>query len=189
MMLSGTSGVSPALSTLTAGKTDMYTAGTCAAGLRAFYPGSRLLYALDLGEAVPLGGTLTLTTCGHSANNTVLYVGSGCPTWDRPFGCVAGNDNAAACGPNAFASTLAITATQSRYYIQLGGFNSVAVTSGLGWSYTAATRSASGSRSRSRSASGSRSRTRSSSGSRSRSASGSRSRSASRSKKPKRARV
>ena len=182
-MLSGTSGVSPALSTLTAGKTDMYTAGTCAAGLRAFYPGSRLLYALDLGEAVPLGGTLTLTTCGHSANNTVLYVGSGCPTWDRPFGCVAGNDNAAACGPNAFASTLAITATQSRYYIQLGGFNSAAVTSGLGWSYAAATRSASSSRSRSRTRSASSIR------SRTRSASGSRARSASRSKKPKRARA
>ena len=144
----------------------MYTAGTCAAGLKAFYPGSRLLYALFLGSGVPLGGTLTLTTCGHSANDTVLYVGTGCPTWALPFGCVAGNDNAAAgpaCGSNALASSVAIVATQLTYYVQLGGLNGAAVTSGLGWSYAVRGASSSGSatRSRTRSRSGSRSASRS----------------------------
>ena len=79
--LNGTSGVAPRVSTAVAGTPGMYTAGSCASGLGAFYPGSRLLYVLELGAAVPLGGTLTLTTCGHSTDNTVLYVGSGCPTW------------------------------------------------------------------------------------------------------------
>ena len=153
----------------------MYTAGSCATGLGAFYPGPRLLYALFLGAATPLGGVLTLTTCGHTANNTVLYVGTGCPTWALPFNCRAGNDNAAApgCGANALASTVAIVATQPTYYVQLGGMNGEAVVSGLAWSYTGAsspTRSGSGSRSRSRSASGSRSRSRSGSRSRSRKA-------------------
>ena len=102
----------------------MYTAGSCATGLGAFYPGSRLLYVLDLGEATPLGGTLTLTTCGHSTNNTVLYVGTGCPTWALPFACRSGNDNAAgpACGSNPLASTVAITAAQVTYYVQVGGW-------------------------------------------------------------------
>ena len=152
----------------------MYTEGTCAAGLGAFYPGARLLFALDLGSATPLGGTLTLTTCGHTADNTVLYVGGGCPTWAQPFGCVAGNDNAAAptCSGNSLASSLSITASQPVHYVQLGGYNGAAVTSGLGWAYAApVTRSGSGSRSRSGSRSGSRSRSRSGSrsGSRSRS--------------------
>ena len=158
----------------------MYTAGSCAAGYKTFFPGSRLLYALDLGSATPLGGTLTLTTCGHSANNTVLYVGTGCPSWDRPFGCLAGNDNAAgpACGGNAFASTVALVAQQSNYYVQLGGVNGVDVVSGLGWAYAPppVAGSASKSCSRSRSRSASVSRTRSRSGSRTRSRSGSRSR-------------
>ena len=161
----------------------MYTAGTCAAGLGAFYPGARLLYALFLGEATPLGGTLTLTTCGHSANNTVLYVGTGCPTWALPFACVAGNDNAAgpaACGGNPFASAVAIVATQLTYYVQLGGLNGAHVTSELAWSYAgASSRSGSGSRSRSRS------RSRSCSGSRSGSRTSSRSGSRSRSRKAK----
>ena len=157
----------------------MYTAGSCASGLGAFYPGSRLLYVLELGAAVPLGGTLTLTTCGHSADNTVLYVGSGCPTWALPFNCRAGNDNAAGgCGSNAFASTVMITVAQPTYYVQLGGMGGAPVTSGLGWSYAppssltpSGSRSHSGSRSRSVSGTvtATHSRTRSHSASRSRS--------------------
>ena len=102
----------------------------------------------------------------------MLYVGTGCPTWALPFNCRAGNDNAAgpACGGNGLASTVAVTATQATYYVQLGGVNGAAVVSGLRWAYAApGTRSASGSRTRSRSASRSRSRSGSRSGSRSRS--------------------
>ncbi len=170
--LSGTSGVAPRLSTATAGQPAMYTVGTCAAGLRAFYPGPRLLYSLYLGSGVPLGGALTITTCGHTANDTVLYVGTGCPTWAQPFGCLAGNDNAAACGSNALASTVTVTATQPTHYVQVGGMNGELVVSGLAWSYAPAssspsrTRSRTGSRTRSRTSSRTSSRTRSQSRSR-----------------------
>jgi hypothetical protein len=174
--LAGTSGVVPPLSTAVDGQRGMYTTGACSAGLSTLYPGPRLLYALDLGEATPLGGTLTLTTCGHSANNTVLYVGVGCPTWAMPFGCLAGNDDAPAvgpgsCGGNRRASSVAVAATQRVLYVQLGGANGELVTSGLSWRYAAASRSASGTRSRTRSRSGTRTRSKtgSRSGSRSRS--------------------
>ena len=173
--LSGSSGTAPALATAAAGAPGMYTAGSCAAGYKTFFPGARLVYALDLGAATPLGGTLTLTTCGHSANNTVLYVGTGCPSWAQPFGCLAGSDNAPACAANPLASTVALVVTQSNYFIQLGGVNGAEVVSGLGWAYAAPAPTLS------RSGSGSRSRTRSRSGSRTRSASGTRSRS----RKPK----
>jgi hypothetical protein len=147
----------------------MYTSGTCTTGLRAFFAGSRLLYAIFLGAAVPLGGSLTVTSCGLTANNTVLYVGTGCPAWERPFGCLAGNDNAA-CGGNALASTVSVKATQAVYYVQLGGMYGEPVTSGLQWSYAPPSRSATTSRSGSRSASRTRSRSRSASRSRSRKA-------------------
>lgn len=183
--LAGQSGIAPPLSTTTSGSPGMYTSGTCESGLRAFYPGSRLLYALDLGATTQLGGTLTVTTCGHSANNTVLYAGTGCPSWDRPFGCVVGNDNSptGSCDSNALASTVSLTAMQATYFLQLGGFNGAQVTSGLRWRYNAPPTSGSGSRSstlsRSRSRSRSLSRSPSAPGSRSRSmhASGSKSRS------------
>jgi hypothetical protein len=172
-LLAGASGSAPPLSSRVDGTPGMYTAGTCAAGLRAFFPGSRLLYSLFLGATTPLGGVLTVTTCGLSANNTVLYVGTGCPAWDRPFGCVVGNDNAAApaCGSNALASTASVTASQLVYFVQLGGLNGEDVTAGVAWSYAApaASRSASGTRSRSRSRSRSRTRSRSRSASASRS--------------------
>jgi hypothetical protein len=119
----------------------MYTAGSCATGLSAFYPGSRLVYALFLGPATPLGGTLTLTTCGHTTNNTAVYVGTGCPTWDRPFGCLAGNDNAedagAACDGNPLASTLVLRGVPARsLYVQVGGVSGAPVVSGLRWAYS-----------------------------------------------------
>lgn len=173
---------------------NMYTAGTCSTGLRAFYPGSRLLYVIELGSLTPLGGVLTITTCNHSANNTVLYVGTGCPTWALPFGCLAGNDNAGdagvgsvvttACAANPRASSIIVPGVLSRtLHIQIGGYGGAPIVSGLAWSYapvasrsatapvtrrTTDTRSATRSRTRPRTASSSGTRTGSAMGSRSR---------------------
>ena len=83
----------------------MYTSGSCSSGFRTFFPGSRLVYSLFLGVDVELGGVRTVTTCGVTRNNTVLYVGTG-PTWSQPFGCIAG-------------SALALPATQRNYFIQV----------------------------------------------------------------------
>ena len=172
--LVGNSGVAPAASTAASGNGGMYTSGSCATGFKAFFMGPRLAYAIFLNASTPLGGVLSLTTCGHTADNTVLYVGTGCPTWAAPFGCVAGadgGDGSSACGSNALAAALTVTATQQVYYVQLGGFAGAPVTSGLAWSYAPPPQTRSGS------ATGSRSRTRSRSRSRTRSASATRSRS------------
>lgn len=139
----------------------MFTSGTCAYGFRTFYPGSRLVYALYLGDGVPVGGTLTVTTCGKAGpgNDTVLYVGTGCPTASSSFGCLVGNDDATAppCAANGLASTLKITATQRSYFLQLGGVNGRDVTAGLAWMYAPPPASPSGSRTPSRSHTRSRS--------------------------------
>ena len=175
LSLTGTSGTSPPVRASVAGNPGLFTSGSCAAGFKTFLPGPRLVFLIDLGEDAPLGGVLTVTTCGHSADNTVLYVGTGCPVWAAPFGCLRGNDNAGddggvgACAANPRAAALALPAVASRvYFVQVAGYGGSPVVSGLGWSYAPpATRTASRTRSRSRAA-GSRAQSSSRSGSRSR---------------------
>jgi len=182
--------VAPSLAS-THGNAALFTSGTCSGGgFRTFYPGPRIVYYLYLGEGAPLGGALTVTTCGATANNTVLYVGTGCPTWSQPFACLRGNDDAAddgvaACPGNPRASTLVIPDARSRsYFVMAGGANGADVRTGLTWSYApAAAASGSGSASKRPAAS------QSAKASRSRTASRTRSRSATRTRtrKPKRA--
>ena len=107
------------------------------------------MYRLSLGDGVPTGGTLTLSTCGLTANNTVLYLGTGCPTWFGSFNCLRGNDNGApACGANALASSLSHVTASSVYFVQVGAAAGGSVVSGLSWSYAPPSRSATQSRSR-----------------------------------------
>ena len=75
-----------------------------------------------------MGGTLTLSTCGLTSDNTVIYAGRGCPTSAADFACVAGNDNADddggdECTENPGASTLVLFPTTARtYFIEIGGY-------------------------------------------------------------------
>lgn len=147
-VLRGTSGSAAPLTSSKHGNSGMYTSGTCLSGFRTFFPGPRLVYALYLGASTPLGGTLTITTCGRTANNTVLYVGTGCPTWSVPFNCLAGSDNDATCG---LASRIVLTGvSQNTYFIQLAGYAGQPVTSGLAWSYAIPSKSPTPSRTKSR---------------------------------------
>jgi hypothetical protein len=134
-----------------AGVGGLYTSGSCARGLSALFPGPRALFFLDLGVGTPLGGTLVVTTCGATANNTVLYVGTGCPSWAVPFACRVGNDDAGddpaaaalppalgggGCPSNRQASTAVLPGVGARaYFIQLGGYLGAPVVSGLAWRY------------------------------------------------------
>lgn len=175
MLLSGSNGTAPPVSSRARGNIGMYTTGSCEAGYGAFAPGARLVYLLSLDAATPPGGTLTLSTCGLTTNNTVLYVGKGCPTWFGSFQCVRGNNNAGelvasqACATNAFASTLSITVSSSytRFFVQVGEYAGAELVSGLSWSYRLA--SASPTASRSRAATATRTRSRSAVASKSRS--------------------
>ena len=155
----------------------MYTTGSCPSSYSTFMPGPRLVYLLNLGDSTPLGGTLTLSTCGLTSGNTVLYVGTGCPTWFGSFLCLRGNNNAGeilpaqGCTANALASTVSITVSSyTKYVVQLGEFNGGDVVSGLSWRYEAPRASPTTSRTRSSTASRTRTRSRTVSKSRSRKA-------------------
>ena len=153
----------------------MYSSGSCPVGYSTFLTGPRLVYRISLSDALPLGGTLTLSTCGLTTNNTVLYLGTGCPTWFGSFNCLRGNDDAgsvagSSCASNPLASTLSHVASSRIYFVQLGTSSGVDVVSGLSWSYRVASASPTTSRSRSRTVSPTRTRSSTSSKSHSRKA-------------------
>ena len=167
------SGAFPVTSTADAGNVGMYTSGSCAAGYQSFAPGPRLVYRITLSDALPLGGTLTLSTCGLTTNNTVLYLGTGCPTWSGSFNCLRANDDAAgaaACAGNPLASTLSHATSSRMYFVQVGAANGGEVVSGLSWSYAVASVTRTRTRSRSRTATPTRTRSKTASASRSRKA-------------------
>ena len=169
---SGANGTFPIASSAVAGNVGMYTSGSCA-GFSTFFPGSRLVYRIALIDGTPLGGTLTLSTCGLTLNNTVLYLGTGCPTWALPFGCLRGNDDAGdaagqSCPSNPQASTISIVATSRFFFVQLGTSSGADVVSGLSWSYAAPRPTPTSTRTRSRTASPTRTRSATRSKSRSR---------------------
>ena len=173
---SGASGTFPVASSADAGNAGMYTSGSCAVGYQSFIPGPRLVFRIILSDVLPLGGTLTLSTCGLTTNNTVLYLGTGCPTWFGSFNCLRGNDDAGdvagqACPGNPRASTISAVASSRFFFVQLGASSGAEVVSGLSWSYSVpvASRTSTNSRSRSRSRTASPTRTRSATASKSRS--------------------
>jgi hypothetical protein len=124
---------------------------------------------LVLDGSTPLGGVLSLSTCGLTSGNTVLYVGTGCPTWFGSFLCLRGNDNAGdvagqACAANPLASTLSVALSASRVVFIMAGANDGSdVATGLRWSYAAPspTRSPSRTNSRARAVSATRTKRRS----------------------------
>jgi hypothetical protein len=147
------SGTFPVISSADAGNAGMYTSGSCALGYQTFVPGPRLEYRITLSDALPLGGTLTLSTCGLTSNNTVLYIGTGCPTWFGSFNCLRGNDDAvgvATCAGDPLASALSHITTSRLYFVQVGTASGGEVVSGLSWSYVAPRPSPTSTRTRSR---------------------------------------
>ena len=156
-----------------AGNAGMYTSGYCAVGYQSFVPGPRLVYRITLSNELPVGGTLTLSICGLTSNDTMLYLGTGCPTWFGSFNCLRGNDDAfgvATCAGNPLASVLTHVASSRIYFVQLGTSSGAEVVSGLSWSYRAASASPTSTRTRSRTASPTRTRSATRSKSRSRKA-------------------
>ena len=138
-VLSGASGTAAAAASASDGNVAMYTSGTCGAGYKSFVNGPRLVFRLMLNETLPLGGNLTLSTCGLTRNNTVLYVGTGCPVTSSSFNCLRGNDDAGslACPANSLASQLSLVADTRTFFVQVGAWSGADFVSGLSWSYAA----------------------------------------------------
>ena len=171
-MQSGVSGTFPVVSSANAGNAGMYTTGSCALGYSSFVPGPRIVYRITLSNELPVGGTLTLSTCGLTTNDTVLYLGSGCPTWYGSFNCLRATDDgvgAAACTGNPLASVLSHVTASRLYFVQVGAASGGEVVSGLSWSYAVASSMRTMTRTRTRSRTASPTRTRSAIASKSRS--------------------
>ena len=100
--------------------------------------GRFLVFKLNLGETVPLGGLLQVGSVGVSNGDTVAFVGTGCPSSQQSFGCFIGNDDAMLDWDfqiSVTQSRVEFNATQRLYYVIIGGYGSADVTSGVAWQY------------------------------------------------------
>ena len=160
LVQSGVSGTFPVVSSADAGNAGMYTTGSCALGYSSFVPGPRLVYRITLSNELPVGGTLTLSTCGLTTNDTVLYLGTGCPTWFGSFNCLRASDDAAgaACTGNPLASVLSHVTASRLHFVQVGAASGAEVVSGLSWSYAVASATRTSTHTRSRTATPTRTR-------------------------------
>ena len=132
-------------------------------------PGPRLVFRISINSSLPLGGTLSVTTCGFTTSNTVIHLGTGCPLGGYTFNCLVFNDDAALCPSNPLASTVSRIATVNTYFVQVGSPVGGSWSSGLQWTYTPPGVSSSVTPTTSRTASRTQTRTKTSSCTRTRS--------------------
>ena len=153
--LVGLSGVAPPVSL---GAHGLFSTGSCARGLASIYASPRIVYFVNLGAGAARGGSLVVTTCGRTAADTLLYIGTGCPVGPMTFQCQVGNDNAgdapgqAPCAGNPAASTATIAATTSRFYFIMLGHapGSAPPVASVAWAYAPPAPTPSPSRTRTR---------------------------------------
>lgn len=101
--------------------------GTIAGG------GAYLVFRVDLGASTPIGGMLTVTTIGYSDADTVIFLGTSCPSSQASFGCLNGGDDDPVTGATQSITSSQLNATVA--YVLVGGYGGAPVLSGLGWSY------------------------------------------------------
>jgi hypothetical protein len=127
--LAGTVGTQVALASNTLG-----WGGSCGNTLYATQP--KLIYRIDL-SAYPVGGSLNVNNCAGTAD-TIIVVGTGCPTSLVSFGCVGGADAGCPVGGNNPSSYTVAATTVPVYFaiIQMWTSTVTAVTSGFNFTYT-----------------------------------------------------
>lgn len=123
-----------------AGNAALYARGGCKSPyweMADLPPGPRLVFRISINSSLPLGGILTVTTCGQTSSNTAVYLGTGCPAGGFIFNCLIMNDDAAQCPSNPRASTLSRVATVRNYFVQVGSpVGHFPWSSGLQWTYS-----------------------------------------------------
>jgi hypothetical protein len=107
-------------------------------------PGNKHLLGLDMGPGVSPGGTLRGSLCANPLFDTVLFVGTGCPTSWGAFNVTGANDDGSgnpACGR---ASEVVVTnvTTRTTYWV-VGGYNGASGPYTFTWDYAPPTPSAS----------------------------------------------
>lgn len=142
-VLTGVSGVTPSYVISTVGSTSILggVSPTCATG-SGVSSGAKLAFMIDLGADTVLGAQLTVDTCLTAVGDTVLYVGTGCPSSSASFGCLAANDDMGAtlCPSDSVASRVSINVSSRYVWAVVGNYGSTTTaSSGLRWWYGGAT--------------------------------------------------
>ena len=112
-------------------------------------PGHSALIALDLGPTAVLGGYLEMDTCVNPYFDTLLFVGTGCPTSYGSFNCLGSNDDAGDVCAGARQSAVMLPVSTRLLYVLVGGFSAAAAPYTLSWTYTGPTASPSNAATRS----------------------------------------
>jgi len=137
--VSGLSGVSPSYVISNSGSTLVLggVSPTCSSG-SATSSGPKLAFMIDLGADTILGSQLTVDTCLTAIGDTVLFVGTGCPTSSASFRCLIANDDAGAiiCPSDTMASQVRINANSRYMWAVVGNYaSSTSASSGIRWWY------------------------------------------------------
>jgi hypothetical protein len=142
--LTGLRGTAPPVALGVYGTSGLFSTGSCVRGLSSVIASTRIVYFLNLGSGVVLGGSLVVSTCGRTTGDTLLYIGIGCPIGRITFQCQVGNDDAgdtvgqAACSDNGGASTVTIPSATSRFYFVMLGHapGTAPPVASVTWAYT-----------------------------------------------------
>jgi len=135
----GTSGVTQSYIISSAGSTSILggISPTCASG-SGTSSGAKLAFMIDLGANTLLTGLLTVDTCLTAIGDTVLYVGTGCPSTTANFRCLSANDDAGSsiCPSDSMASQVRLNVSTRYVWVVVGNYaSSTSASSGIRWWY------------------------------------------------------
>lgn len=139
MTVSGISGVTQSYVISTSGSSAVLggVSPTCSSG-SATSSGPKLAFMIDLGADTILGSQLIVDTCLTAIGDTVLFVGTGCPTSSASFRCLIANDDAGVsiCPSDSMASQVRINANSRYMWAVVGNYGaSSSASSGIRWWY------------------------------------------------------
>ena len=98
------------------------------------YNNPRDQYSLYLGNGT-INGILELSVCDPATNyDTMIFVGTGCPTDEETFSCIGSIDDSD-CSYSSLYSILQVSVSKSLNYIIVGGYSSGRGNYRLRWSY------------------------------------------------------
>jgi len=140
--LSGVSGVTPSYIISTSGSTSVLggASPTCQSGFGTS-SGAKLAFMIDLGATTVLGSQLTVDTCLTAIGDTVLYVGTGCPSSSASFRCLMANDDIGSilCPSDSMASQVRLNVSTRYVWAVVGNYaSSTTASSGISWYYGSA---------------------------------------------------
>jgi hypothetical protein len=118
-----------------AGSNVVNWAGTCG-GYSLYANLPKQIYRIDL-SAFLIGGSLTVQNC-NSTSDTIIAVGTGCPTDATTFGCLQGADGGCPSGSITPSLVTVAATTRNVYYVivQMWSSGGTSLVTDFSWRYT-----------------------------------------------------